>query len=119
MFVQNRRQTLRDLMRELGFIHYDRAFALLRAQMKNVPTPVASQRRVFLFWSSTAFLAAREAAMDSDHAEHTLWSTANVLENFVDAMVEMLTAPVTRAKTAPTPKTQRARRSASRAKTSV
>ncbi len=97
MFVQNRRQTLRDLMRELGFIHYDRAFALLRTQMKDVPTPVANQRLVFLFWSSTAFLAAREAAMDSEHAEHTLWSTEDVLENFVDAMVGMLTAPVTRA----------------------
>jgi AcrR family transcriptional regulator len=106
MFVQNRRETLRDLMRELGFVHYDRAFALLRVGMgaAGVPTPVANQRLVFLFWSSTAFLAAREAAMDSDHAEHTLWSTEDVLENFIDAMVGMLTAPVTRAARTAKPK---------------
>jgi AcrR family transcriptional regulator len=96
MFVHSRRETLRDLMGELGFVQYDRAFALLRNRMVGVPTRIANQRLVFLFWSSTAFLGAREAAMDAEHAGDHLWSKKDVLDNFIDAMVGMLTAPVTR-----------------------
>ena len=95
MFVQIRREELRDLMRDLGYTNYDRALALVRARLKSLPSVVVSQRIVFFFWSSTAFLGAREAAMDRSSTAHTVWSEKNVTENFVDAMVGMFEAPVT------------------------
>lgn len=96
MFVNVRREQLREIMLSLGYTNYDRALALVRARLKKLPPVVVSQRIVFFFWASTAFLAAREAAMDRTTNDHTVWSGKDVTESFVDAMVGMFEAPVTK-----------------------
>jgi hypothetical protein len=93
MFVNARRQVLRDLMRQARLTQYDRALGLIRARMTSVPDAVARQRLVFFFWSSTAFLAAHEAALDSSERSSGLWRATDVIESFTDAMVGMLMAP--------------------------
>jgi AcrR family transcriptional regulator len=92
MFVQNRRELLRDLMLELGYVQFDRALAYLRARLDGIPKTVADQRLVFFFWSVLAFLAAREAAFETERSSHRVWSRSDVEDNFVDAMTGMLRA---------------------------
>jgi AcrR family transcriptional regulator len=93
MFVHGRRELLRDLMRQAGLTQYDRALSLVRKRMTKVSDAVARQRIVFFFWSSTAFLGAHEAALDSRESGSGLWRATDVIESFTDAMVGMLTAP--------------------------
>ncbi len=94
MVLQSRRPQVRALTREMNYKEYDRAVAYIRDFLSDFPPEIVAQRVIFFFWSLTGFLTAYEASIDSDKHKDSAWYRVDPFQNFVDAMVGMLTAPV-------------------------
>ncbi|MGF6507970.1 TetR/AcrR family transcriptional regulator [Paraburkholderia sp. 32] len=96
MALQTRGQTVRSLTREMNYTAYDRAIGHMRNFLSDLPQDVVAQRVIFFFWSLTGFLTAYEAYVDSEARDDSVWHNIDPFANFVDSMVGMLTAPVSK-----------------------
>lgn len=73
---------------------YQRCLVHLRQLITDVPPAFIEQRLVFLSLSLRAIMAAREAALDHRREHLRFWTADGTMENLIDSLSAMLTAPV-------------------------
>lgn len=66
---------------------------LLRARMHHLPPRLQTERIVFIESYLGAVLAARETRLADDSRAHSIWSTTEVLDHFVQTICAIVTAP--------------------------
>jgi len=70
---------------------YTRCLAHIRSFLPELDTDILNQRLVFMSLYLTAVMSQREAALHG--GQHRFWSAPNILENYIDTIVGLLTEP--------------------------
>jgi hypothetical protein len=68
---------------------------LLRQQLPHIPPAIVNQRLMFLWFSQTSVLIAREEGLAAGGAQREYWSQPGTYLNILDFMCGALQAPVT------------------------
>lgn len=76
---------------------YQRCLGHVRRLVPGLPPDLLQQRLVFLSLSLRAIMAAREAALDHRREHLRFWTAPETMENLLDSLEAMLTAPVSEA----------------------
>lgn len=87
----------RNLMRTVLDGQQNRAYlkclAYIRRLMPVMPPEIVNQRLIFMYFTLTSSLAAREAAFENDPTGGKLWSSPHALENLIASITGALEAP--------------------------
>ena len=89
----NHRRILGEALDGVQNTGYLRCLAHIRRLLPELPLQTVNQRLIFMYIMLTTTLAAREAAFEADPSGGRLWSAADAIENLVQSITGMLTAP--------------------------